>query len=83
MKSKFVGVLGGVVIVGGLIAYFAWSGIVMPSDVQPSKTFKPVPAVLKGGEDLTALTSDLEKHGDLPIKLDPSEIGREDPLSQP
>jgi len=83
MGSKFIGVLTGVVIVAGLIVYFAWSGIIIPANVQPSKTFKQVPAVLKGGEDLTTVTSGLEKHGDLPIKLDPAEVGREDPLAQP
>lgn len=83
MASKIGGFIFGILIALGIIGYLAWPGLKVPKDAQPSKTFNQVPAVLKGKEDLTKITSDLEKHGPLPIKLDPAEVGREDPLAQP
>lgn len=83
MGSRIIGIIFGIGIVGALMAWWAWDGLKLPSNTPPSKTFSQVPTVLKGNEDLTKLTGDLEKHGDLPVKLDPSEMGREDPLAQP
>ena len=83
MAGKVGGFLFGVLIILGIAFYLVWPSLKTPQDVQPSKTFDQVPAILKGQEDLTKITSDLEKHGPLPIKLDPAEVGREDLLVQP
>lgn len=41
---------------------------------------KPVPEVVKSGS-FDAVTKDLEKHGNVPVKVDASELGKEDPFA--
>jgi len=81
MLNKVLGVIVGMLIVVGALGYFVYDATKKPENVTTTIVMEPVPAIFSGGgADVTSMTNGLVKHGDLPVKVNSDEMGRDDPF---
>lgn len=79
--NKLLGIIVGIIIIAAGFGYFVYDAIKGPVDVQPTVVMEPIPEIFTGnGMDVTSLTNGLVKHGDLPVKVNTDEMGRDDPF---
>ena len=81
MLNKILGMIVGILIVVGGLGYFIYDALQKPENVASTIVMEPIPDIFaNGGGDITSMTNGLVKHGDLPVKVNSDEMGRDDPF---
>lgn len=80
MKKIIIGFIAFLVVFGGL-GYFLYTSSKIPSVEQVETEVPAVPESLSGGKlDFSKWTAGLEKNGEVPVKVNADEMGKEDPF---